>query len=109
MTSWSEYVHYACDDCGAICINHTDTEAARFDLCHSCFNDIPEAVLNSATSERAEGAAPSHGGPTDRESARPRAERRGQSQRESPAEGPERGDAVRSLSNAVDSSAKFDE
>ena len=115
MTEWSEYRHYQCRKCDEICINHLDLDRTRLDLCNGCYqeyyrDEILEQVDEylkqqpapaAATSERAKGAAPSHGGPTDRESARPRAERRGQSRRESPAEGPERETAVRSLLAAV--------
>ncbi|WP_186764096.1 hypothetical protein [Haloarcula hispanica] len=115
MTNWSEYRHYCCRKCGEICINHRDLDRTSVDLCDGCYqqyyhNEILEVVEEHldqqpaptiTTSERAEGAAPSHGGPTDRESARPRAERRGQSQRESPAEGPERGVTIQSVLKAV--------
>jgi hypothetical protein len=107
MTEWSAYKHYTCIRCLDICINHTEMECTHLELCSDCtqrfrhkgiiqqFKDALTQLPDSttATSERAEGATPSHGGPTDRVSASPRAERRGESQRESPepAGSPERG------------------
>ena len=116
MTSWSDYRHYRCSNCGEICINHSETDPARADLCQDCFREtvleevekylLDQQASPSDISERAEGATPSHGGPTDRVSARDD-RREDPSQRESPAEGPERGSAVRSLLTAA--STDFDE
>jgi len=105
MTLWSSYRHYRCNRCGEVCINHFQTTAARQNFCHSCLSDIPDPLLPTTTdtSERVEGATPSHGGPTDRVSARDD-RREDPSQRESPAEGPERGCGVRAKMTAGSSS-----
>jgi hypothetical protein len=96
MTDWDDFVDYVCRHCRSRCLNRCDDPATEHELCHECY-DLTALELDgpAATSERAEGAAPSHGGPTDGASASPRAERRGESQRESPAAGPERESAVR--------------
>ncbi len=77
MTEWSAYRHYKCVNCTTPCINELGTSFVDLQLCRSCFSDLPETVSVAAASERASGGTPSHGGPTERVSARPRAERRG--------------------------------
>jgi len=88
MTSWSEFLHYDCEDCGEKCINHEDTDHAQLGKCRGCHiddlvEDYEQQLRNqnstNTTSDRPEGAAPSHGGPTDAGSARPQAKRRGHS------------------------------
>jgi len=117
MTSWPDYVHYSCENCGELCINHADTDRAQLNICRGCYRDrlVEEYEQQlkqdstSATSEGGRESPPSHGGPTDRVSARGRPEGRPPSQRESPAEGPERGCGVPSTLDADESVAPTDE
>lgn len=102
MTRWSQYCHYDCENCGSICINRSSTDPAQLNICVDCYDDLPETVLKSATSEGGRESPPSHGGPTDRVSARDD-RREDPSQRESPAEGPERGCGVLSRLTASSS------
>jgi len=65
MTTWSDYVHYDCQDCGEICINHEESDPTQQDKCHSCHiddlvEDYEQQLRNqnstNTTSDREEGA-----------------------------------------------------
>lgn len=100
MTDWDSYVHYDCENCSEICINHCEAQRTRLRLCQECYQNVPETLLTAATSEGVRESPPSHGGPTERVSARPRAKRRGHSQLDPSANGSARG--TRSLTASLD-------
>lgn len=91
MTEWSHYCRYFCHVCGEECINHVDQSRTQASECRACHRVPDLRTAPNTTSERPEGATPSHGGPTSNVSARPQAERRGHSSARKPGGGsPER-------------------
>jgi len=45
-TDWEDYVHYACGYCTDPCINHIDSEPARFRICAPCVAKMLQDVVD---------------------------------------------------------------
>ena len=58
MTAWAEYVHYHCENCSDICINHSSTDRAALSVCLDCYRDLPDSLLASALEGTQSPAAP---------------------------------------------------
>ena len=65
-THWSAYSAYRCRHCKEDCINRFDELPTKLQECRTCHR-IPDLQLDYPNNTRSsgEGAAPSHGGPTD--------------------------------------------
>ncbi len=109
MTQWTEYVHYRCENCSEICINHSSTDRAELSVCVDCYRDLPDSLLASALEGTQSPAAPAatrarlSGAPTrdDRREDPP------QRDNPEPTGSPERGrGAARPRGNSDDSSSE---
>jgi len=45
-TDWDEHVHYSCGYCSDPCINHEDSEPARFRICAPCVANLLQDVVD---------------------------------------------------------------